>query len=195
MVPKTCSVDECHGQHLAKGLCGKHYQRMKAKGTVHLKTWQQRFWEMVDVRGPADCWNWKSPSRNGNYGTFGHYRNGKRAMIGVHRVSWEIHNAPIPVGMEIDHRCHNTLCVNPSHLRMATGKQNSENQRGLRGNNTSGVRGVRWEARRNSWRAQITHNRRVVYVGNYADIREAEKAVIAKRNELFTHNDIDRMAA
>ncbi|XWX91267.1 HNH endonuclease [Salmonella enterica] len=30
--------------------------------------------------------------------------------------------------MLVDHKCHNTLCVNPSHLRLVTPKQNSENR-------------------------------------------------------------------
>jgi hypothetical protein len=39
------------------------------------------------------------------------------------------------------------------------------------------------------------HFRRLLHVGLFLTIAEAEAAVIAKRNELFTHNDMDRRAA
>jgi hypothetical protein len=81
-------------------------------------------------------------------------------------------------------------CVNPEHLRPVTQKQNVENRPGLAANNTSGVTGVYWH--RNRWMAEVKHNGSKHYVGRFTDIAEAEAAVIAKRNELFTHNDIDR---
>lgn len=32
--PKTCTVDDCENNTLARGLCGKHYQRMQTKGSL-----------------------------------------------------------------------------------------------------------------------------------------------------------------
>jgi len=34
-----------------------------------------------------------------------------------------------------------------------------------------------------------------ITVGRFRDLGEAEKAVVARRNELFTHNDADREAS
>jgi len=36
------------------------------------------------------------------------------------------------------------------------------------------------------------HNGRKYYVGRFDSLREAEEAVTTKRNELFTHNALDR---
>lgn len=32
--PKPCSVEGCDNEHLARGLCGKHYQRLSVKGSI-----------------------------------------------------------------------------------------------------------------------------------------------------------------
>jgi hypothetical protein len=82
--------------------------------------------------------------------------------------------------------------VRPDHLRPATQKQNQENLSGARSDSKTGVRGVCWDKRRRKWRAQVGHNGTVIYVGNFSSIAEAEAAVIARRNELFTHNALDR---
>ncbi|PTY92931.1 hypothetical protein [Heyndrickxia sporothermodurans] len=31
---KTCSVEGCHGKHIARGLCWKHYKRLKRNGDI-----------------------------------------------------------------------------------------------------------------------------------------------------------------
>jgi len=75
------------------------------------------------------------------------------------------------------------------------GKQQNENVRGAKVNSKSGVRGVCWEPRVSRWRAVVKHNLRQVHVGTFKTIEEAERAVIAKRLELFTHNEVDKSAA
>lgn len=78
-----------------------------------------RFWEKVQKSD--GCWNWLGAS-NGRYGRIGTGVGTKAAY--AHRVSWELTNGPIPEGMQIDHKCRNTLCVNPDHLRVCTEEEN-----------------------------------------------------------------------
>lgn len=153
-------------------------------------TLEERFWAKVDKSG--ECWIWTAATYSNGYGHFG-----VSATTGAlaHRLSWELLVAPIPEGKMLDHTCHTRACVNPGHLRIATAKQNLENPGILRRDNTSGVRGVNWHARAGKWRARVTHNSVEHHVGLFADKAEAEAAAIAKRNELFTHNDADRSAA
>lgn len=146
----------------------------------------ERFWSNVEKS--EDCWTWTKALTAGGYGNF--FVEGKRPY--AHRVSFSISIGPIPQGMKIDHMCHNTACVKPAHLRLATHKQNMENQSGLTSVNKSGHRGVAWMKDRNKWRAQVRHNGKTIRVGLFDDPNEAGRAALEARNEMFTHNLMDR---
>ena len=174
-------------------MCASHYNQWHAGKNLSAlpkaakrMTPLDRFLSYVDKSD--GCWEWTGRKIH-DYGSF--YAAGHH--IRAHRFSYKQFVGPIPTGMEIDHMCHNKSCVNPSHLRLATHKQNRENLTGAQKNNTtSGIRGVYWKASRNRWAAMVMHSKKRYHVGHFTDIREAEAAVIAKRNELFTHNDLDR---
>lgn len=51
------------------------------------------------------------------------------AQVGVHRLAFEEAHGRIPEGMEIDHRCFVTLCVNAEHLEAVTSAVNIERRR------------------------------------------------------------------
>lgn len=81
----------------------------------------ERFWAKVDKNGPlpkyapflGPCWLWMASTPNG----YGQIAAGNGAPpIRAHRLSYELHNGPIPEGLVLDHLCQVTRCVNPSHL-------------------------------------------------------------------------------
>ena len=150
----------------------------------------KRFWPKVEKT--ATCWNWTASRMTSGYGQL---RNRHGGVIGAHRVSYELFIGPIPENMQVDHICHNRICVNPAHLRLATNKENNEHRAGLQRNNTSGYNGVTKRTDCNRYAAQITHNGKHIYVGLFETAEEADAAVTVKRLELFTHNDLDRLAA
>lgn len=136
------------------------------------------------IERDGECVIWLGEKDHDGYGVM--RRGGKRQA--AHRFSWELANGPIPAGMQIDHMCHNRLCVRPEHLRLATNKQNQENRRGAQRNSRSGIRGVYRDSRSNRWRAVVYHNRKAHYFGRFQSLQDAEAAVVAKRAELFTHS-------
>lgn len=150
---------------------------------------EERFWSKVDKSG--GCWIWTTCKTVDGYGFF--KVGGKN--LRSHRIAYELAKGPIPDGMSIDHICHNRACVNPAHLRAVTHKQNHENRVGADHDSASGIRGVYWRKDRQEWHAQVKHHQKRLHVGYFKDIEDAERAVIAKRLELFTHNEADKQAA
>lgn len=155
-----------------------------------------RFWAKVDKEGPMShlgtrCWVWTAARNNKGPRGYGVFAITKKNLVLAHAFSYWLEHGGLVRG--VDHRCHHRLCVRPDHLRHLTNKQNNENRSGLNKNNTSGIRGVTWDRRRRCWMAKVIHYGRTYFAGYHETLAEAEVAAIAKRNELFTHNDMDRV--
>jgi len=54
---------------------------------------------------------------------------GRYLKQSAHRLWYERRYGPIPEGMEIDHLCRNTSCVNPDHLEAVTPVENKRRSR------------------------------------------------------------------
>lgn len=72
----------------------------------------------------AGCWIWMGAVTPAGYG-FSNSPKRKKNNELAHRASYRIFNGEIPDGMIVAHSCDNPYCVNPSHLWLATHKQNS----------------------------------------------------------------------
>lgn len=103
--------------------------------------------------------------------------NGK--AYSAHRLIFMFHHGYMP--NQVDHvdgdRGNNRI----ENLRAATHEQNAQNAK-LRCNNTSGIKGVSFNARRKKWIVQLRCNRRHVYVGGFDDIELAELAAVEVRD-------------
>lgn len=71
-----------------------------------------RFWERVSPEPMSGCWIWDGSATAAGYGTL--HANGRPRS--AHRVAYEMYRGRIPDGLELDHKCRNTFCVNPDHL-------------------------------------------------------------------------------
>lgn len=95
-------------------------QRPIAKRTYRKRPAASRFWVKVRMGAPSECWEWKAARSGGGYGRF---NDGKR-IVGAHRFAFEMLVGSVSPGLELDHLCRNTLCVNPAHLEVVTGRTN-----------------------------------------------------------------------
>ena len=108
---------------------------------------KERFEAKISYEPMSGCWLWAGATRQG-YGAI--KEAGKHLM--AHRLSWVLVKGSIPDEVELDHICRNRACVNPEHLRLATGSQNQWNTVKRR-DNVSGFKGV--ELFECKWRARI----------------------------------------
>lgn len=80
-----------------------------------------RFWSRVSPEPNSGCWLWTGCIMKNGYGRFG-VRTGDVRQ--AHRYALEIFGQPPKADQVVLHLCNVKSCVNPSHLRAGTQKQN-----------------------------------------------------------------------
>src|SRR5699024_6441302 len=54
---------------------------------------------------------------------------GRQRQTRAHRAAWLALKGDIPEGLQIDHLCYNTLCVNVKHMELVTQQENLKRRR------------------------------------------------------------------
>lgn len=104
----------------ARGLREK--RRSRKGGTGEIASFEERFWGKVEKLGnESGCWLWTGAVTHDCYGRVQFQRKARL----TNRISWIIHQGPIPEGMGVLHRCDTPECVRPSHLFLGTPKDNT----------------------------------------------------------------------
>lgn len=84
--------------------------------------------DTVTVPGPLSTpcreWKWGRSKCGGKY-----YGSSPRQLPGqyrAHQFYYRLIRGPVPAGLEIDHLCRNTMCVDPWHMEAVTRAQNTQ---------------------------------------------------------------------
>lgn len=133
MSKRTCSIEGCdRGGKITRGWCAMHYGRWLKRGDPNAVSFvrltgsvSERLW--AKVTKTATCWLWNGTLSLGY---------GKIDGRPVHVVAYELEVGSVPPGAELDHICHDPAvcklgvqcphrsCVNPSHLKPVSRREN-----------------------------------------------------------------------
>jgi hypothetical protein len=111
----------------------------------------------------------------------------------AHRLAWLYVHGEWPPKY-IDHIDRDRSNNRIANLRPATQSQNKANEV-LRTTNTSGYRGVGWEARAGKWFAKIVRDGRQVHLGYFSDKLEAARARDAAARNVWAEFALDTVGA
>ncbi|QMU97817.1 hypothetical protein FVO59_11825 [Microbacterium esteraromaticum] len=126
---EMCEADGCERYALARGYCGKHYQRLRSTGKATAaepwrdQTEEERFWSKVSIGAPNECWEWQGERNNKGYGRFAIYDHPKRTRRLAHRYALAT-TTTVDACQLVLHACDNPPCCNPNHLRVGTQLEN-----------------------------------------------------------------------
>jgi len=88
------------------------------------------------------CWIWMGSTKTSRGEERGRYMiGGKREY--AHRIAYRLFKGDVPEGMQVNHHCDNTICVNPDHLYLGTQQDNVTDRvvRGREGNRHGEING------------------------------------------------------
>ena len=89
----------------------------------------------------------------------------------LHRVIFLMFNGYLPE--LVDHRDQDHTNNRKENLREATKRENVYNTRKLWGHNTSGVRGVSWDSKKQKWAVRFKHEGKYKFFGYFENKEEA----------------------
>lgn len=135
---RVCKSPECRRKAESRGYCASHYMRLRRGGdpSTPLNSTPD-YWAWIKEHCDHDgdkCLMWPFGVSSGGYGYFQHGKGTYRA----HREMCRLANGepPFPEA-HAAHSCGVRECVNPSHLRWATARENMADKR-LHGTHNSG---------------------------------------------------------
>jgi len=145
----------------------------------------ERFWRKIEKT--EGCWFWRGAIQRTGYGNFW----GRKCYLS-HRISWFIHNGPIPDGLFVLHRCDVRNCVAPHHLWVGT---NTDNMRDMeskgRSDHPSGLRNGRYTKPESTLRGE-RHGMAALSKDDVIEIRKIYKSTYPPTKEIAIRFGVTR---
>lgn len=139
---KLCDEAGCGARVKARGLCQSHYNKTRYSGSAMPLTKRDlkvSFFEQALQSNTDDCIDWPFGKRGDGYGRTYLTGNDEGAHVYVCRLA---HGEKPLDKEEVAHTCGRPICINPKHLRWASGAENQAD-RILHGTHDRGERNVR----------------------------------------------------
>lgn len=89
-----------------------------------MKDFWTRFHAKYSVDPTSNCWIWFAAKGRG-YGVISYHGKDRCA----HKIAYELTYGKVRRGLELDHLCKQSLCVNPEHLEPVTHSENCKRGR------------------------------------------------------------------
>lgn len=173
------AIKEINGYHLRKGMvktCGEHrihntYDLSGEYGICYTAKGTPFYFDLEDYDLIKD---------------YAWYERLGYAVCKQESVFFSMQDLVFPHSEEfvVDHIYGNRNDNRKAFLRLATRTQNNQNKR-LRSDNTSGVTGVNYHKKRNSWVARIRVNKQEIRLGYFATFESAVRARLQAEKEYF----------
>ena len=196
---RRCCVDGCDNKHYGHGYCFRHAREFKGFGPSLTQEELKRVLSYDPDTG-VFVWNRREYSNSRNLAWWNDKFAGKEAgriisheppyrqitvfrkVYSAQRLAWFYMTGVWPEKF-VDHRNRNSLDNRWRNLREATNAQNQHNS-GMNIKNKTGFKGVHFDKKYNKFKANISHNKKTVYLGSYDTPEAAHKAYCKAARDL-----------
>jgi hypothetical protein len=188
-----CKVKGCDRKLFAKELCCKHYCQMRREGRIIERTCKDpneielkekyALLHLYDIAGSVVA---KVKIDIEDIPKISKYRWCSSGGYPFNNTVGMLHDYLFENKILCDHKNRKPLDCRKKNLREATHKQNNHNRSKMT-NNSSGVKGVNWNTRRNKWVASIMVDYKRHRLGGFDNLLDAARAY--KRAALQLHGE------